>query len=199
MAGATFEEIYALIELIVCSLLHMDEREFSSLWPGPVKKEVKKMVKILIDEEYRKMLPQAIAGAKKDLRLMIYRVQRKLGRGQTTENMFLNEIKDRVKKGVRVWLLIDYYPRPGMAYRENMYTALILMDHGVYTRYLKNSRVCHAKGVIVDQEIAIIGSHNWTTNSLKRNLEVSVMVKDEVEVKRLITEFDKLFKEGVKF
>jgi phosphatidylserine/phosphatidylglycerophosphate/cardiolipin synthase-like enzyme len=177
----------------------MDERELTALGPGPAKNEIKKMVKILIDEEYRKILPQVIAGAKKDLRLMIYRVQRKLGRGRTESNMFLEEIKASVQRGVRVWLIIDYYPRPGMAYRENMYTALILMDHGVYARYLKGARVCHAKGVIVDDEIAILGSHNWTTNSLKRNLEISVLVQGTSEVKRLINEFDKLFQEGCQF
>jgi len=157
------------------------------------------MNRILIDEDYRKMLVQAMAGAKRDIRIMQYRIQRKLGRGQTEENLFLDVIKDRVKRDVKVWLIIDYYPRPGMAYKENLYTALVLMDHGVYARYLRNSRVCHAKVVIVDQEIAIAGSHNWTTNSLKRNLEVSIMIKDREEVKRLIEEFDKLFNEGVKF
>lgn len=157
------------------------------------------MVRILIDEEYRKMLPQAMTGAKRKIRIMIYRVQRKLGRGLTEENLFLDTIKDRVRRGVKVYLIIDYYPRPGMAYKENLYTALILMDHGVYARYLKNSRVCHAKTVIIDQEIALIGSHNWTNNSLKRNLEISVMIKEKEEVGRLVEEFDKLFSEGVKF
>ncbi|MCK4386454.1 MAG: hypothetical protein KAW52_09340 [candidate division Zixibacteria bacterium] len=157
------------------------------------------MIRILIDEEYRKMLIQALAAAKREIRVMMYRVQRKLGRGMTEENLFLDTIKDRVRRGVKVWLIIDYYPRPGMAYKENLFVALILMDNGVYARYLKNSRVCHAKTVIIDKEIALIGSHNWTTNSLKRNLEVSVMIKDKDEVKRLLDEFDKLFKEGVKF
>lgn len=165
----------------------------------PEKTGVEKMVRILIDEEYRNMLTQALAGATRDIRIMMYRVQRKLGRGETEENLFLDVIKDRVKRGVKVWLIIDYYPRPGMAYKENLYTALILMDHGIYARYLKNSRVCHAKAVIIDKEIALVGSHNWTTNSLRRNLEVSIMVKEKEEVGRLIEEFDKLFKEGMKF
>lgn len=157
------------------------------------------MVRILIDEEYRKMLPQCFEGAKREIRIAMYRVQRKLGRGETEENMFLEVLKKRLEKGVKVWLIIDYYPRSGMSYKENLFVALILMDRGVYARYLKNSRVCHAKTVIIDNEIAIIGSHNWTTNSLKRNLEISVMIKDKEEVERLKEEFDKLFKEGVKF
>jgi len=183
----------------VCNQLHTEKVERGEIRGDPEKKEVRKMIRILIDEEYRKMLPQALAGAKREIRIMIYRVQRKLGRGLTEENLFLTEMKDKVKKGVKVWLLIDYYPRPGMAYKENLYAALILMDCGIYARYLKNSRVCHAKTVIIDQEVALIGSHNWTTNSLKRNLEVSVMVRDKEEVGRLIEEFDKLFSEGVKF
>jgi len=157
------------------------------------------MVRFLIDEEYRNMLPQAIAGARREIRIMMYRIQRKLGKGMTEENLFLDAIKDKIRRGVKVWLIIDYYPRPGMAYKENLYTALIMMDHGMYARYLKNSRVCHAKAVMIDKEIAIVGSHNWTTNSLKRNLEVSIMVKDKEEVSRLVEEFDKLYKEGVNF
>ena len=157
------------------------------------------MIRILLDEEYRNMLPQAIAGARREIRIMQYRIQRKLGRGQTEDNLFLEALKERIKKGVKIWLLIDYYPRSGMAYKENLYVALIMMEHGLYARYLKNSRVCHAKAVIVDRDIAIIGSHNWTTNSLKRNLEISVMIKEKEEVDRLIVEFDKLFKQGVQF
>lgn len=157
------------------------------------------MIRILIDEEYRQMLPQAIAGARREIRIMQYRIQRKLGRGQTEDNLFLEALKERIEKGVKIWFLIDYYPRTGMAYKENLYVALIMMDHGCYARYLKNSRVCHSKVVIVDQEIVLVGSHNWTTNSLKRNSEVSVMIKDKEEAKRLIEEYDKLFKEGVAF
>jgi len=179
--------------------LHTEKVKTSLIREDPEKKEVEKMIRILIDEEYRKMLPQVIAGTKREIRIFQYRIQRKLGRGQTEDNLFLDAIKDRVKRGVKVWLIIDYYPRTGMAYKENLYTALILMDHGVYARYLKNSRVCHAKCVVIDNEMALIGSHNWTTNSLKRNLEVSVMIKDKEEVSRLVEEFDKLFKEGVKF
>lgn len=157
------------------------------------------MVRILIDEQYRQMLPQAISGARREVRIMMYRIQRKLGRGLTEENLFLDAMKAGVGRGVKVWLLLDFYLKPGMRYKENLYTALILQDAGVYTRYLKSSRVCHAKAVIIDQEIAIVGSHNWTTNSLKRNLEVSVMVKDKEEVSRLVEEFDKLYKEGEDF
>lgn len=157
------------------------------------------MIRILIDEDYRKMLVQALSGARREIRIMQYRIQRKLGRGQTEDNLFLDTIKERVSKGVKVWLIIDYYPRTGMAYKENLYTALILMDNGVYARYLKSSRVCHSKVVIVDQEIVIAGSHNWTTNSLRRNSEVSIMIKDKEEAKRLIEEFDRLYKAGVNF
>jgi len=183
----------------VCNRLHTEKAKRRKIRGDPEKKEGEKMVRFLIDEEYRNMLPQAIAGARREIRIMMYRIQRKLGKGMTEENLFLDAIKDKIRRGVKVWLIIDYYPRPGMAYKENLYTALIMMDHGMYARYLKNSRVCHAKAVMIDKEIAIVGSHNWTTNSLKRNLEVSIMVKDKEEVSRLVEEFDKLYKEGVNF
>ena len=177
----------------------MEKSETGSPRGDPEQKEGGKMIKVLIDEEYRKMLTQAFEGARREIRIMMYRIQRKLGRGTTEENLFLETLKERVSKGVRVWLLIDYYPRPGMAYKENLFAALTLVEKGVWARYLSKSRVCHAKAVIIDQEVAIIGSHNWTTNSLHRNLELSVMIKDKEEVKRMIEEFDKLFKSGEKF
>lgn len=154
------------------------------------------MTQILIDEEYRRQLEVELDKAKHNIRIMMYRMQRKISFGRAAGNIYLSALMKKKKEGVMIRVLVDIERRKGITYLENLYTCLDLSEAGIECRELKNSRMCHAKVVIIDEMVAIIGSHNWTSNSFKRNLEVSVKIWDMREVSRLTWEFDKIFKES---
>lgn len=151
------------------------------------------MVKILIDEEYRRELHTTLNSARSSIRIMMYRLQRRVGFGKNQKNIILNILKEKARQGVKVQMIIDIERRPGAAYKENLFCARDLVKADVECKELRQSRVCHAKMVVVDDREILVGSHNWSFNSLQRNLEVSVMILDRHQAERVARYFDKLF------
>lgn len=157
------------------------------------------MVKILLDEAYRIAVTEGIKSARGNIRVMMFRIQRKLGYGKNEGNIYGFWMKKKILSGVRVRVLLDISRRPGIPYKENYLFARDLVSAGVECRELKNSRTCHAKVVIIDERIMIVGSHNWTTNSIKRNLEVSLKVQDNFMVKGMAETFDRIYEQAAIF
>ncbi|MBA7496974.1 Cardiolipin synthase [subsurface metagenome] len=151
------------------------------------------MVKILIDEEYRRELHTTLKCAKSNIRAMMYRIHRRVGFGKGSQNKVLTILKEKASQGLKVQLIIDIERRPGVAYKENLFCANDLVKFDVECKELRLTRVCHAKMVIVDDREILLGSHNWTFNSLTRNLEISALIIDSYEAKKMARYFDKLF------
>lgn len=95
---------------------------------------------------------------------------------------FNNAIIDAVKKGVRIKVLAN-----------NHYTINILSQNKVKARKLETERKVHAKLMIIDGKIAILGSHNYSMSAFTTNYEVSVIIQEEEVVKRLRQFFNNLW------
>lgn len=152
------------------------------------------MVKILIDEEYRRELHTSLNCAHSNIRVMMYRIQRRVGFGKGGKNIILNILKEKASKGVKVQVILDIERRPGIAYKENLFCAYDLMKADIECKELKVNRMCHAKMVIIDSNEVLLGSHNWSFNSLTRNLEISALIVDRVQGERMAKYFDTIFK-----
>jgi phosphatidylserine/phosphatidylglycerophosphate/cardiolipin synthase-like enzyme len=179
---------------MVCRGLHTEKKPKKRVLPCRGLGECAIMTQILIDEEYRKQLELELDKARHEIRIMMYRMQRKISFGRAAGNIYLQALLKKKKEGVMIKVIVDIERRGGITYKENLYTCLDLSEAGIECRELRHNRVCHAKTVIIDSKVAIIGSHNWTSNSFKRNFEVSVKIWDWREVDRLAREFDKIFK-----
>jgi phosphatidylserine/phosphatidylglycerophosphate/cardiolipin synthase-like enzyme len=51
-------------------------------------------------------------------------------------------------------------------------------DYGFDTKKIRKQRNCHTKGIIVDSEAVLIGSHNWTTAGTGFNRDASLIFYD---------------------
>jgi phosphatidylserine/phosphatidylglycerophosphate/cardiolipin synthase-like enzyme len=69
----------------------------------------------------------------------------------------------------------------------------ILNNLGIEARKLTSKNLLHAKVMIIDDEILIIGSHNYTQSAFTMNLEVSIIIKDQQEISRVINYFNNLY------
>ncbi|HEV2128174.1 MAG TPA: phospholipase D-like domain-containing protein [Thermomicrobiales bacterium] len=72
---------------------------------------------------------------------------------------------------------------------ETVYDAT-LNSNGVEVRHT-GSLYIHAKGLIVDEQAVVVGSHNPTAQSLDRNREVSLVIEGAPAVKRGVDVFDR--------
>jgi hypothetical protein len=59
------------------------------------------------------------------------------------------------------------------------YTDLTLLkDAGFEMSFVKKQYQCHNKGIIVDDEIVVVGSHNWTGPGATSNRDASLIIYD---------------------
>jgi phosphatidylserine/phosphatidylglycerophosphate/cardiolipin synthase-like enzyme len=68
-----------------------------------------------------------------------------------------------------------------------------LRDLGVEARKIYSKDLLHSKVMIIDEQVAILGSHNYTQSAFGKNFEVSYILTEPEEVKKLTEYFDVIF------
>ena len=69
----------------------------------------------------------------------------------------------------------------------------ILNANGINTKKLETGRLVHSKLIIIDNEIVIIGSHNFTQSAFNSNIEMSILITNDPNIQTLITFFQNLW------
>jgi len=69
----------------------------------------------------------------------------------------------------------------------------ILNQNGCQAKRLLTSKLVHPKIMIIDEETAITGSHNYTQSAFQMNYEVSMILHGREEIQRLIDFFKNLY------
>ena len=96
--------------------------------------------------------------------------------------IFNNAIFNANKHGVKVRALV-----------QKRLIKVILSKLKIQAKILYSNKLLHIKLMIIDGEIAILGSHNYTKNAFNINHEVSVIIKDEKSILKLEEYFNNLF------
>lgn len=84
----------------------------------------------------------------------------------------MEELLKAHKRGVDVRIVVDEYSRENNAFEY-------LKSNGVKIKYDGNKTSTHAKLIIVDGKIIVLGSTNLSYYGLEQNNEVDLMVIDE--------------------
>ncbi|KKM89905.1 hypothetical protein LCGC14_1244050 [marine sediment metagenome] len=106
---------------------------------------------------------------------------------------FFKAVLAKAKEGVQIHFLINWNNEKRSCPKTNLYVITELRKVGIDIRHLKNNRCCHAKIIIVDQERAIIGSHNLSVKSCHNNFEISYVMSSNEEVFELKSFFEASF------
>ena len=64
---------------------------------------------------------------------------------------------------------------------------------GIKVRKLATKNLIHAKMMIIDNEILILGSHNYTQSAFTMNQEVSIIIKGREYLERFCKFFEHLY------
>lgn len=138
-------------------------------------------VKPLFDSSYHRAVLDAIEGAKRSVKAAISHIDRG-GRNGPADQLVQALVKARAR-GVNVEVVLDYpQSRFGEVsksgpYKKNEEAIEFLKKKGCEAYFDTPERALHDKLVLVDHELAIIGTHDWTDDSLSVNNEVSVLVR----------------------
>lgn len=158
-------------------------------------------VELLSNERYLERLFDLFGAAEKKIWVCMYVARYQESRSFAVENKVLKALATAYARGIDVRVIFDRgmewdAKRGRMSKRlskKNDEAFEYLFSQGVPVRWDDPEQILHAKSVLVDDEYAIIGSHNWTYSALKKNVETSVLLKMKSEASVLACDFEAMW------
>ena len=83
------------------------------------------------------------------------------------------------KRGVKVEVILEVREGEDRTAKRNRHTGKILSDGGSKVIYDSLSKTTHAKCMVVDGKLTLLGSTNWTYYALTNNNEASVLIRSK--------------------
>ena len=94
-------------------------------------------------------------------------------------------LKSACHRGVPVRCLLHCGSPSDGLFRKNSDMANRLRAWGAQVKFYKRSGTMHAKLILIDRNFAILGSHNFSRQSMKTNIEVSVLLDGSGNIRPL--------------
>ena len=133
---------------------------------------------LIIGKDYSKKVLEFIQGAKSSIYILMFD-WRWYSRDVSSDMSLINvAILRASQKGVQVKVYCNY---PAMCDQLNKL--------GIDAKCWQKTKLMHAKGILIDEDTLILGSHNLTQSALTLNVEVSAVLYDA----DVCTQFKKYF------
>lgn len=155
------------------------------LLPVKDKNEVENRCYFSPGDDCENAIVSCIRNAKHSIKICVFTI---------SENVITNEIIAAKKRGVSVTIITD-----NDKLNDKGSDIRWLADEGVRIRIDESSSHMHHKFCIVDREILLTGSYNWTKSAADRNQENLLVTEDPKMVKAYLKEFEKLWDVFVNF
>jgi len=107
-----------------------------------------------------------------------------------TDRDLANAVMDAHNRGVRVRVYLDKDQKEA-EYSKSRYLA----KHGITIRYSNNPYIMHHKFAVIDSEVVITGSYNWTASAGEMNNENLLVIRDPPSASIYEQEFHRLWGE----
>lgn len=133
---------------------------------------------ILIGKQYPKELLSRINSAKKNIYVFMYDWRWYKQDFACEMSQINHALVCAVRRGVKVNAILNS--------NEVIET---LKSLGMNAVKWNENKLMHAKAVIIDEWVSIVGSHNFSESAMGLNLEISQVSEDEYIAKKIITYF----------
>lgn len=148
---------------------------------------------LLVDQDFLPQATSLISMARRHIDIATFKAEiTSKPRGRALR-LFFEELFKKRNQGVQVNFLINWNTKQRVVPLTNRYVIQQLKRQGVNVRILPDDRCCHAKILIVDDRIAIVGSHNLSVRSCHNNFEASYLIQKPGDVARLCAAFNHAF------
>jgi phosphatidylserine/phosphatidylglycerophosphate/cardiolipin synthase-like enzyme len=145
-------------------------------------------IQLVTDGQYFEMAKKVIQEAKSSIRVMMFEMGYYEKHVSTPSNLLIKELIEAKKRGVKVEVILEIREGDDRTTKRNRQTGKILSVGGVEVTYDPLFKTMHAKTMVVDGELILLGSTNWVFSSLTQNNEVSVLIRSK-EVARELTDY----------
>lgn len=167
---------YLTVSIIALAMLGITARAFS--YPAEVTD--------ISGAKYFPAVKEAFVKAEKSIYVVMFTIESPLSRQDSKPNQLIAALIDAKKRGVEVEVILDQNMdwRVSRPLREEtkikstrVYTQL--KEAGIKVFYDEPARYTHAKCIVIDKKIVILGSTNWTESSFDSNIETNVIINSE--------------------
>lgn len=157
------------------------------------------MTAIVANRAYLVAALSLIDGATSEVLVSCYKVHPRRAGGKAGPADLLDALEGAARRGVTVRMLLNCVGPGTKVVQVNRRVAARLQVRGVAVRRLKDAKIAHAKLLVVDGRVALVGSHNWSLPSLARNWEMSVLVNEPQAVGQAAAYFMAEWQRGYKY
>jgi len=112
------------------------------------------------------------------------------------DNAIEQAIKHAAQRGVKVKILVPLIPDKKIAYRLTKANMLPLVQKGVEFYFYKEG-FNHAKTIVCDNEIALVGSINLDYISMFLNFECGVLLYKNSQIENIFSHFNSVFSSSI--
>jgi len=99
--------------------------------------------------------------------------------------LFNSAIVRAVKRGVKIQACVN-----------SRKIATPLIENGIQARIPVSKSLMHTKMVIIDDNILVLGSHNFSQSAFTTNFETSILIQGDDCIKKFSDFFDSIFSLG---
>ena len=149
-------------------------------------------VQLVTDAQYFQVAKKMIQEAKSSIQVMMFEMGYYDRYPNTPSNLLVKELIDAKKRGVKVEVILEVREGRDRTTERNRNTGKMLSSGGVEVIYDSLFKTTHAKSMVVDGQLALVGSTNWTYYALTNNNEVSVFIRSKEVAKALVDYFNQV-------
>jgi len=140
-------------------------------------------VAVVTDRDYYPKVSELLAGAQGSIHMVMFSANYQAQYSDSSVTLLLGDLVAAHNRGVDVMVVMDSWPE------GNDKTANYLSKNNIPVRMLNWTGTTHAKLIIIDGQIVVVGSTNWSYHSIDKNHEANVVISDE----RIAREFEPYF------
>jgi phosphatidylserine/phosphatidylglycerophosphate/cardiolipin synthase-like enzyme len=155
-------------------------------------------VELVTNAQYFKIAKRLIQEAKHSILVMMFEMGYYDRNPKTPSNLLIKELINAKKRGVKVEVLLEVREGEDRTAKRNRHTGKILSEGGVEVIYDSLFKTTHAKCMVVDETLTLLGSTNWTYYALTNNNEASVLIRSKEIAKAFVDYFNQVKVTGSK-
>jgi phosphatidylserine/phosphatidylglycerophosphate/cardiolipin synthase-like enzyme len=155
-------------------------------------------VEVVMDAQYFQVAKKMILEAKTSIQVMMFEMRYYDEHPNSPSNLLIKALVDAKKRGVRAEVILEVREDEDRTTQANRRTGKMLSEGGVEVIYDPLFKTTHTKCMIVDGEVTLLGSTNWTYHALTNNNEVSVLIRSKEVAKELLDYFNRVKATGSK-
>jgi len=137
--------------------------------------------------KYFPAVKETLSKAKKSINLVMYLIELSSHKENLKADQLVGSLIEAKQRGVDVEVIldqnVDFLQRRSKSEWEakvkSMRAYKRLREAGVKARYDEPVRYTHAKAIVIDRNIVILGSTNWTESSLSKSNEINALIKSK--------------------